>query len=376
MRFPATRRARWLAPFAAAAVVAGATAGVPALAAGPSPDLPSLTAEQLIAKVARADVDGLSGTVRTSADLGLPALPSANGGDSALRSLLTGTHTLTVAFAGPEQQRIGVHGSLEETEVVHNGRDLWIYRSADQTAVHVHLPARGDHDASMVPRSPADLTPQALARHVLAAVRPSTAVRVDDSTRVAGRAAYELELAPKSDDSLIRRVEIAVDARTGVPLGVRVLARSGSKPAIDVEFTSVDFGRPAASTFRFTPPSGTKVTEITKRAKPAHAGPQTRTEHHFPVPTVLGSGWASVLEVRGVTLPRAPRASDGDRHDDESAATLRALLSSGKHVSGAYGTGTLWRTRLLTVLITDDGRLFVGAVTPGALEAAAAAAPR
>jgi hypothetical protein len=40
-------------------------------------------------------------------------------------------------------------------------------------------------------------------------------------------------------------------------------------------------------------------------------------------------------------------------------------------VQGAFGHGRLLRTTLLTVLLTDDGRLYAGAVTPQAIQAAA-----
>ena len=52
---------------------------------------------------------------------------------------------------------------------------------------------------------------------------------------------------------------------------------------------------------------------------------------------------------------------------------LRALLSSATPVHGAWGTGRLLRTSLVTVLMTDQGSTFVGAVEPSVLYAAAAA---
>ena len=54
---------------------------------------------------------------------------------------------------------------------------------------------------------------------------------------------------------------IAIDASTGVPLEVRVEARSSTTPAVDLKFTSISYDRPAASTFAFTPPPGASVTE-------------------------------------------------------------------------------------------------------------------
>jgi hypothetical protein len=51
---------------------------------------------------------------------------------------------------------------------------------------------------------------------------------------------------------------------------------------------------------------------------------------------------------------------------------LQALLRSSTPVSGAYGSGRLLRTALVSVLMLDDGRVFVGAVTPTLLEQVAA----
>ncbi|WP_449066401.1 hypothetical protein [Planomonospora algeriensis] len=41
-----------------------------------------------------------------------------------------------------------------------------------------------------------------------------------------------------------------------------------------------------------------------------------------------------------------------------------ALLKSATPVSGTWGSGKVIRTKLVSALLTDDGRLLVGAVTP------------
>jgi outer membrane lipoprotein-sorting protein len=369
-----SRALRWIAPLGAAAVVAGAAAGVPALSAGASPALPRLTTQQLLVKVQHAHVSGLSGTVRVSVDLGLPQLPSSGSSDASVQSMLTGTHTLSVALAGPQRQRIGIHGSLEETELVHNGSNVWVYRSTADRVDHLILPAHSQAaDSPAMPpgatSGAADLTPQALAKKALAAITPSTRVTTDQQTTIAGRPAYELRLAPRSAASLIDHVSIAVDGRTGVPLGVTVDPRGTGKPALDVAFTSVSFAAPAASTFEFTAPPGAKVTERTMSAM----RPRMRQHTAEPAaqrPTAIGTGWGSVVEMHGVSLSDLTATSA-----QSGSSVAAALVRSGRQVSGAYGTGTLWTSRLLTVLITSDGRLFAGAVTPQAIERAAAGHP-
>jgi hypothetical protein len=54
---------------------------------------------------------------------------------------------------------------------------------------------------------------------------------------------------------------------------------------------------------------------------------------------------------------------------------LMALLQAATPVQGAFGHGRLLCTALFTALLTDDGRLYVGAITPGAVQAAAALPP-
>ena len=98
--------------------------------------------------------------------------------------------------------------------------------------------------------------------------------------------------------------------------------------------------------------------------------------------SVFGSGWLTVLDLpsSGLTSPASP---DGgpvsiSNGSGDSAAVLSALLKSATAVSGSWGRGRLLRTSLISVLITSNGRMFVGAVRPSVLYAAAtqaAAAP-
>lgn len=50
------------------------------------------------------------------------------------------------------------------------------------------------------------------------------------------------------------------------------------------------------------------------------------------------------------------------------------LNSLGDHVKGKFGSGTVFSTRLVNALITDDGKVYAGAVTKAALVKAADAA--
>lgn len=70
---------RYGVPVAVAGVAAATVGLVPAFAGSGDPDLPEISAQQLIAKMAASDVQQLSGTVRISTDLGLPELPGGAG---------------------------------------------------------------------------------------------------------------------------------------------------------------------------------------------------------------------------------------------------------------------------------------------------------
>ena len=50
-----------------------------------------------------------------------------------------------------------------------------------------------------------------------------------------------------------------------------------------------------------------------------------------------------------------------------NSAVLRALLLATKPVHGKWGSGRLLTTSLFSVLITSNGRVLAGAVTPAVL---------
>lgn len=385
---------RWTAPLAIAAVLAGAV-GLATRSEGAAPSLPPRTAEQLLVDLARAQVPGLSGTVVETARLGLPSLPTAGGADTSLAGLAAGSHTIRVWYAGQDRVRVAVSGPLAESDVIRTGRDAWIWSSRDNTATHLRLPTDGHGRTAGRPEGGVlPTTPQAAARQVLDAITPTTTVRVGRTDRVAGRPVYELRLAPNDARSLVDSVTVAVDSQTSIPLRIQVFARAAASPAFEVGFTQVQLRAPGDDVFRFTPPPGAKVTErrvdATATGTPGHDGaaadaatsPQRdRAQAASEVrPAVIGSGWTAVLVVRGVPGGTAGGQAAGGAAGGTAAgstaaagdATARALLQAATPVSGAFGRGHLLRTALVSVLLTDDGRLYAGAVTPDALTAAAA----
>lgn len=364
-----SRRARWAIPAGALVVTGGVLAGSLITAAQAAPGLPTRTAAQLLADVADSTTPPLTGTVVETASFGLPALP-ATGNPASLASLLTGSHTVRVWYASPEHFRLAVPQSLSESDVIRDGRTAWLWQSTLNKVTKFTLPAHAP-DKNAVPKQP--LTPQQAAQQVLAAVGPTTTVRVASNVTVAGQAAYALVLAPKDARSLVGQVQIDVDGSNGVPLRLQVFARGASSPAFQVGYTDIHFVSPAPADLTFSPPPGATVTQENLSGR----APSGAKDHARPDVTTTGSGWLTVLELPSSTLTQGAQgsASGGGSSPGDSAAVLRALLASATPVHGAWGSGQLLRTSLVSVLMTDQGTTFAGAVQPSVLYAAAAAHP-
>jgi outer membrane lipoprotein-sorting protein len=359
-----SRRARWAVPAGALVITGGVIAGSVISVAQAAPGLPTRTAAQLLADVAQSTTPPLTGTVVETASFGLPALP-ATGNPTSLSSLLTGSHTVRVFYSSPDHFRLAVPQSLSESDVIRDGSTAWLWQSTLNKVTKFTLPA---HSAQAVPKQP--LTPQQAAQQVLAAVGPTTTVRVASNVTVAGQAAYGLVLAPKDARSLVGQVQIDVDGRYGVPLRVQVFARGASSAAFQVGYTDIHFVAPASADVSFTPPAGATVTQVNL----ANGGGKATGNAGSGV-SAIGSGWLTVLKLPSSALtPSAPAPGAGSSTGTagDSSAVLRALLASATPVHGAWGTGRLLRTSLVSVLMTDQGSTFVGAVDPSVLYAAAA----
>lgn len=405
------KAARYAVPVAVVAVTAGTIGLAPAFAGGGSPDLPRVTAEELVRRVAAADTEELTGTLRLTTDLGLPELPgplpggdggrqgapgggrtSDDGDGSAgreddgrgssadprrrLLELASGTHVLRVAADGPQRQRVSLLEDAAEYSVIRNGEDVWAYDSATHRVHHATVPEHPDGDREKGDRGPheaAELTPSQLAEKALAAVDDSTAVTVDGTTRVAGRDAYRLVVRPKgaeNAESTVGSVRVAVDAERGVPLRFTLHPAGGGEPVVDTAYTEVDFTAPDADAFAFTPPKGAEVTEAEDAPRGGDAPWRAAL---LPRARVLGEDWHRVLRL---TLPGGLPLPALGTTDGGADGLARLLDDATEEVTGEFGTGRVVTTRLVNALLTEDGHVYVGALTPEGLVEVAERAPR
>lgn len=377
---------RWVPAAAVPAVIAaGVLAGsIPARAGDP---LPVKSPADVIALMGGHKAHSFSGTVEQTSDLGLPDLPAAGpssaprpvDGPASVMELLTADHTARVFVDGKAKARIQVVDRMAERDIIRRDNDVWFYSSRDNSAAHLTLP----HFASDLPLPapeftepeppaiPAPHTPQELAERFLAAVGPSTEVSVGPDVEVAGRAAYNLLLEPRTAGTLVGNVAIAVDGITGMPLSVKVTARGAAQPAFSAGFTSLSLDVPPGELFTFIPPPGSTVEELP--FQPHHSRslrPQLPGGPEMPVvpdrmpgnvqdgdrPQVSGSGWEAVVEI--------PAAAAG-----KSAGSFLSGNPLLDQAAVVVPGGRILSTALFSVMLADDGRVFAGMVPPDRLQA-------
>lgn len=392
------------------------------MASAAAPSLPAKTPAQLLTELGQAagrSARPFTATVQQTANLGLPELPGMSRASGATSSLLDGSQSIDIWYGGPKRVRIAVPVQAGESDLRRDGGTVWLWNSKTQTATQVTLPAQvhaknaptgnGPAGAGGSPTSPQPPdTPQAAASQFLAAIGPSTVVGVQSNVYVADRPAYQLSLAPRSSQSLVGRVLLAIDASSGVPLRVEVYGRGSAGLAYSIGYAKLAYGTPSAANFSFTPPPGATVKKQTVPSDPTallqglglpsgSSLPGSGPTGQAGKPTVIGSDWLSVVAtpadpavaaaVRQLlssqpATPQTGNSSDGFFGSSSTAAPgppsvpvgpylepLRALLLASQPVRFAGGSGRLLQTTLYSVLVTSKGQILAGAVTPSVLYA-------
>jgi outer membrane lipoprotein-sorting protein len=372
-----------------------------ATSAAASPALPARTPAQLLTALAShaGTPPPMSGTVVESSALGIPQLPGQQDPSSPL-SMLAGSHTIRLWYADPAHVRLSLPVPLGETDVIRNGGTAWVWQASSNSVQKITIPPRMAKPGTVAPGGtaspetgsrPVPLTPQEAAQKLLAAVGPSTSVTSGPTTTVAGQDAYQLVIAPRDSRSLVGRIVLQVDAEhPGVVLGVQLFARGAATPAFQTGFTSITFAAPSASTFAFTPPNGASVHTVTPGLRSGWTGEPPASRPHASGVKVIGKDWLSVAVLPASALTAitnggnpagalgqaaqsaAAGPGSGAGGNVDTAGVLTALLKSATPVHGAWGTGKLVRTSLVSMLITSNGHVLIGAVAPSVLYSAAA----
>ncbi len=337
--------------FAAAGTAAGVVGLVvlatPAGAGEAPPALPPVSADALVESVLNVDhIPALAGSVQMENNLGLPipGMPGTAGdGDS-----------VKVWADGTGKGRLAISGRQSETTIVDDGTTVWIWDSAERSVTEV--PHAGGMADKPLEGKLAD--PASAAAELVTAMQADSTVTVDGTARVADRPVYQLVLSPKpSERTLLREIRVSVDADLRIPLQLEVLANGQADPALKVGFTEFSAAAQDAELFTFTPPAGATVSkeEIDEKA---HGADVENLLEQADFKTV-GRGWDIVAT--GKLPAEALTAADGMSGRDGGG--LFAMLGTfGKEVHGDFGKGYVISTSVGTALVTEDGKVAVGAV--------------
>ena len=393
---------RWIPAIVAPVLVAGTVFGF-SVSASAAVDLPDKSASQIMQMMNTNENIAFSGKVVKKASLGLPPmniipdisqsmideaaknmpaemkdfLPQASAqGELALAlEFLAGTHTANVYVDGMNKARLQVLDLLSERDFIRNGSDLWFYDAGKQSVKHSVInaadQARAEKEAKTFVDAnssllPFDATsPAAVADYFLAQAGKDADISVGKDVKIAGRGAYQISVSPKSADSLIQSVSVAMDAETGLPLSVVVRAVGQSTPAFEVAFESISFEKPAAANFDFVVPAGANVTEVvapTEADVRKYAGKAPTMKDQLDALAAFNkaraAGWSAVVEVPADKIPA-----------EFNAQILGNKLF--KELTKPVAGGRIFSTSLLNIFFADDGRVFAGAVnTQKLLEAA------
>ena len=336
---------------AAAGVLTGA-AGLSLLAmpagAGQPPTLPAVSPETLVEQVLTAKPGAFGGTVEVDNKLGLPAIAE-------IPQLADGKHSGRIWTDGTGKIRLALPNGQAEQTIVDDGKTTWSWNSEDnEVTKSEHQDSAKESEKDSAEQKAMD--PATAAKEVVQMTKEFSEITVDGTARVANRAAYELVLTPKATEkTLVREVRIAVDAELKMPLRVAVLTNGTAEPVGQVGFSEINVGPQDPKLFEFTPPANAKVTTPeAKKAEGREHMPEAGLEAALQGedPQIFGTGWDSVI---GARIP-------ADAMTQVPAEAQGLVDRFTKKVSGSWGSGKLFNTKVATILIADDGRVVAGAV--------------
>ncbi|QXG75733.1 transcriptional regulator [Modestobacter sp. L9-4] len=188
-----------------------------------------------------------SGYAQAAGGLALPVGEQLTG----VADLLSDRTTMRTWYRGPADWRVDVVSPTGETGVHADASGTWTWDYVANAAT------RTPQTALALPTAP-DLLPSALGRRLLSEAGDGELSRFG-ADRVAGRDALGLRVVPADQASSVGRVDVWVDAASGVPLRVQVFGEAGGEPAVDTSFLELDLGTPAADVVDFTLPPAAEL---------------------------------------------------------------------------------------------------------------------
>jgi hypothetical protein len=357
---PGTAGWRWLVVAAGVVLLCA----LPALASALPVSVPSLTAEQLRARILGSQSMSFVGYAESDATFGLPPL----GAFSSVADLLDGVTKMEVWQASPSHWRVDTLSDASERDEYQEGPSLE-YTWDSQQLLLTEITGK---PAIRLPVA-ADLVPSALGIRLVTEAGSDATLSLLPPRRVAGQSAAGLRIVPSDPASTIGHVDIWANPYTGLPLLVDIAARGAAGAALETQFFQVSAWHPDASvltpvrtaTTGFTVTSASNLSSelnnLFARPLPAQLDGRALTSVPVAGSGVYGTGLAAfaVLGIRG---------DDGLVGDATSAG---ATPFSTANAEGAYASAPL----INLVLVHEWGRhtvfLLAGLVTRTVLMKAA-----
>ncbi|TKV56450.1 transcriptional regulator [Nakamurella flava] len=224
----------------------------------PATDQADRSAAQL-REAALASVDvPFSGAAESVGTLALPAADeldaaTAQADSATVADLLSSRTTMRVWWRSGDEHRVDVLTSTGETDTYTDAAGRWVWEYEDNRATRTDSGGSGLD----IPTAP-DLLPGTLGRRLLSEADPSELSRTG-AARIAGRTGLGISITPAAEVSSVARVDVWVDADTGLPLGVQVVGRDTDLPALDTRLTAVDLAVPTTDITTFRPPATARV---------------------------------------------------------------------------------------------------------------------
>ncbi|HZL64274.1 MAG TPA: hypothetical protein VFD50_04905 [Thermoleophilia bacterium] len=331
----------------AVVVVAAVIAGVVAVAgATQSNPLPTITAGDLLAKMAQQDqkTTNINGDVAWQNSLlgDLSAASSAGFGNAAAKLPLAGNGggRLWMSPAGVKIESQGTSGGDQVVVANAQPHDLWMYAAAANTAKHFVLTGKPPAGAGPTPMpSPSMVTPATIATY-LERLAPLAKVEVTGQSTIAGQDVYLLTMTPTATDTALGSVQAAIDGKTLVPLQLQVFAKGVAAPVIQFGFTTVSYDAIPASTFDFTPPAGAAVTTKTTDLSKAMSGHSSTSTFTKTEPTkAQKSALQTALKQAFLTVPEAQKLVSYKLHSPQNYTArpfgMAAVVSKGGPLTAA-----------------------------------------
>ena len=345
-----------------AALVGVLVALPPAIGALPVPDADVPAADLRDAALA-SEGTRFSGFAESAGGLTLPV------GSRRFRSvvdLFSDRTRMRVWWRGPDDARVAVVTAGGETGHHRDASGTWTWSYEDDRAL------RSSRRPLALPSAP-DLLPSSLGRRLLSEATAEELSRIEPR-RVAGRDALGLRMTPAAEASSVERVDVWVDAVSGLPLQVELHAKGADLAALDTRFLDLELADPGAGSTRFRPPPGAFVTAdesggVLDRAR--DLVPRVDLPDRLaglPRRAVTGAPGSIGLYGRGVTLLTVVPVTAGLAFD--LAQTLRAVpgaIDGSRSVRAAVGPLAL----MVLDGRDDDTYVVTGTVTLDALGAAA-----